>query len=50
MNEDYPHFQPVLSRPINWDLIRQQYGQIIKYATVSISFKLLAYEANLNNL
>jgi TnpA family transposase len=23
----------VLSRPINWDLIRQQYDQMIKYAT-----------------
>ncbi|THG92330.1 transposase [Alkalihalobacillus alcalophilus ATCC 27647 = CGMCC 1.3604] len=33
MNEEYPHLQPVLSRPINWDLIRQQYEQIIKYAT-----------------
>ncbi len=33
MNEEYPHLQPVLSRPINWDLIRQQYEQIIKFAT-----------------
>ncbi|EJQ92773.1 Tn3 family transposase (plasmid) [Bacillus mycoides] len=33
MNEEYPHLQEVLSRPINWDLIRQQYEQIIKYAT-----------------
>ena len=33
MNDEYPHLQPVLSRPINWDLIRQQYEQIIKYAT-----------------
>lgn len=33
MNEAYPHLQEVLSRPINWDLIRQQYEQIIKYAT-----------------
>lgn len=33
MNDEYPHLQPVLSRPINWDLIRQQYDQIIKYAT-----------------
>jgi TnpA family transposase len=33
MNEAYPHLQPVLSKPINWDLIRQQYDQIVKYAT-----------------
>lgn len=33
MNEAYPHLQEVLTRPINWDLIRQQYEQIIKYAT-----------------
>ncbi|MGB7522262.1 MAG: Tn3 family transposase [Spirulinaceae cyanobacterium] len=29
----YPHLKPVLTRPINWDLIRQQYDQMIKYAT-----------------
>jgi TnpA family transposase len=29
----YPHLQPILTRPIRWDLIRQQYDQIIKYAT-----------------
>lgn len=33
MNEEYPNLQPVLSRPINWDLIRQQYEQIINFAT-----------------
>lgn len=33
MSEEYTHLQPVLSRPINWDLIRQQYEQIIKFAT-----------------
>jgi TnpA family transposase/(2Fe-2S) ferredoxin len=33
MNEAYPHLQPILSKPINWDLIRQQYDQIVKYAT-----------------
>lgn len=33
MNEAYPQLQEVLSRPINWDLIRQQYEQIIKFAT-----------------
>jgi TnpA family transposase len=29
----YPGLDTVLSRPINWDLIRQQYDQMIKYAT-----------------
>ncbi|PHJ39781.1 transposase [Desulforamulus profundi] len=33
MTEDYPNLQSVLRRPINWDLIRQQYDQMIKYAT-----------------
>jgi TnpA family transposase len=31
--ESYPHLKPVLTRPINWDLIRQQYEQMVKYAT-----------------
>ncbi|WP_267921720.1 Tn3 family transposase [Nostoc favosum] len=30
---DYPNLQPVLTRTINWDLIRHQYDQMIKYAT-----------------
>jgi TnpA family transposase len=29
----YPNLQPVLTRPINWELIRQQYDQMVKYAT-----------------
>src|SRR5699024_4063953 len=29
----YPNLQPVLTRPTNWDLIRKQYDQMIKYAT-----------------
>ena len=29
----YPHLQAILTRPIRWDLIRQQYDQMIKYAT-----------------
>jgi TnpA family transposase len=33
MPEAYPNLQPVLTRPINWDLIRQQYDQMVKYAT-----------------
>lgn len=28
---DYPHLEPVLTRPINWDLIVQQYDEMIKY-------------------
>ena len=28
-----PSWQPILTRPINWDLIRQQYDEMIKYAT-----------------
>jgi Transposase and inactivated derivatives, TnpA family len=33
MAEAYPNLQPVLTRPINLDLIRQQYDQMVKYAT-----------------
>ncbi len=29
----YPHLQPILSRPINWDLIRTQYDEMVKVAT-----------------
>ena len=29
----YPNLQLVLTRPIKWDLIRQQYDEMIKYAT-----------------
>ena len=29
----YPNLQAILTRPINWDLIRQQYDQMVKYAT-----------------
>ncbi|MDJ0575698.1 MAG: Tn3 family transposase [Xenococcaceae cyanobacterium MO_234.B1] len=32
-SDAYPKLQAVLSRTINWDLIRQQYDQIIKYTT-----------------
>jgi len=31
--EAYPHLQPVLTRPINWDLIRRQYDELVKFAT-----------------
>jgi len=31
--ERYLHLGPILSRPIRWELISQQYDEIIKYAT-----------------
>ena len=30
---DYENLQPILTRVINWDLIRNQYDEMIKYAT-----------------
>jgi len=33
MIEKLSNIEPVLSRSINWDIIREQYDQIIKYAT-----------------
>lgn len=29
----YPNIQPVLTRPIRWELIQQQYEQMVKFAT-----------------
>lgn len=29
----WPHLAPVLTRPIRWELIAQQYDQMVKYAT-----------------
>ena len=29
----YPHLQPVLTRPIDWELIRRQYDELVKFAT-----------------
>ena len=29
----YPNLEPILTKPINWDLIRQQYDEMIKFAT-----------------
>jgi len=31
--EAYPNLQKILTRPINWDLIRQQYDEMVKFAT-----------------
>ena len=33
MTDAYTNLQHVLTRPINWELIRQQYDQMMKYAT-----------------
>ncbi len=33
MVDAYGNLQPILTRPINWELIRQQYDQMVKYAT-----------------
>jgi TnpA family transposase len=30
---DYPHLQPILTRSIKWNLIGQQYDEMVKYAT-----------------
>lgn len=32
-SEAYPNLQPILTRPINWELIRQQYDEMIKFST-----------------
>ena len=29
----YPNLQAILTRPINWELIEQQYDELVKYAT-----------------
>jgi TnpA family transposase len=31
--DDYPNLTPILTRPIQWELIRQQYDEMVKYAT-----------------
>ncbi len=31
--DDYPHLKEVLGKAINWDVIRQQYDMMVKYAT-----------------
>jgi TnpA family transposase len=32
-SSSYPHLAPVLSKTIDWELIAQQYDQMVKYAT-----------------
>jgi TnpA family transposase len=31
--DDYPHLKAALGKAINWDVIRQQYDMMVKYAT-----------------
>ncbi|MDQ3396758.1 MAG: Tn3 family transposase [Deinococcota bacterium] len=31
--ERYPNLQPILMRPINWEIIEQQYDELVKFAT-----------------
>lgn len=31
--DEFPNLQPILTRPINWNLIERQYDQMIKFAT-----------------
>lgn len=31
--QEYSHLHPILSRPIDWELIQKQYDEIVKYAT-----------------
>ena len=31
--DDYANLQPILTRPINWELIAKQYDEMVKYAT-----------------
>ena len=33
INDNFSNLQPILTRSINWELIKQQYDQMIKYAT-----------------
>ncbi|WNF36606.1 Tn3 family transposase [Bacillaceae bacterium IKA-2] len=33
MADAYPNLKLILTRPINWELVRQQYDQMMKYAT-----------------
>jgi TnpA family transposase len=32
-SDAYPNLQPVLTKPIDWEVIRQQYDQMVKYST-----------------
>jgi|SRR5579863_9049821 len=32
-SQDYPNLQPILTRPIDWDLVLRQYDEMVKFAT-----------------
>lgn len=32
----YPHLRAILTKPIDWELIRQQYDQMVKYVTAVV--------------
>ena len=38
----YPNLQLILTRPINWKLIKQYYDEMIKYATFAIKDKIIS--------
>ncbi|MDG1611840.1 Tn3 family transposase [Bacillus paranthracis] len=46
MQDSYPNLQPVLTRSINWNLIEQQYDQMIKYATAETEAVLKRFTRN----
>jgi TnpA family transposase len=33
VEDSYPNLQAILTKPIDWELIRQQYDQMVKYVT-----------------
>ena len=33
---DYPNLQPILARPIDWELIRCQYDEMVKFAATAL--------------
>lgn len=43
ISEAFPNLQPVLTRPINWDLIRQQYDQMVKYQLIELKIRNYQY-------
>jgi hypothetical protein len=46
----YPGLRPVLSRPIDWDLIRRQYNEMVKFATHRELFDVRAIEPAIRSL
>lgn len=48
-SDSYPNLKPVLTRPIDWDLIRKHYDEIVKY-TVALKLGTADAEALLSRL